>query len=186
MVKSSEKIESKPSLAALNQIQVPKTNSEVSKNTLKQLTKTIEEQGTNYALPIVCLTDKEDIYQLLTGLPIYEAAVAANLERIWVFLVAAQKNEAEKFLNKILSQSKLNELIVDTQDVNNFIKLLDKGEASILISIPGIKEKSAKLIIDNRPYQSLEDLKKLGAKRYLNWLRAYKTSTSDEGFSKKR
>jgi hypothetical protein len=186
MAKPNEKIDSKPSLAALNQIQVPETGSGVSKTILKQLTQELEKQGTNYALPIVCLTDKEDKYQLLTGLPIYEAAIAADLERIWVFLVAAHKVEAEKVIEKMLSQSKLNEMVVDPQDVNHFLKLLDKGEVSNLTSIPGIKEKSAKLIIDNRPYKSPKDLNKLGPKRSLKWLRAYKTSTSNDNSSKNR
>ena len=50
---------------------------------------------------------------------------------------------------------------------------------SDLTSIPGVKDGYAKLIRDKRVYSSLEDMqKKLGAKRGLNWLRAYKQSKS--------
>jgi hypothetical protein len=115
---------------------------------------------------------------LLTGLPLYEAAVEAELERIWVFLIAAKQPEAEKAIEQALFQSKLNERVVEPQDVTDFLDFINNSKSD-LTSIPGVKDGYAKLIRDKRVYTSLEDMqKKLGAKRGLNWLRAYKQSRS--------
>jgi radical SAM superfamily enzyme with C-terminal helix-hairpin-helix motif len=71
-------------------------------------------------------------------------------------------------------QSKLNERIVEPQDITEFLEFIN-NKKSDLTSIPGVKSGYAKLISDNRPYSSQEDIqKKLGAKRSLNWVRAYK------------
>lgn len=127
-------------------------------------------------VPFVCITDEEDKYHLLTGLPIYEAAVLAGVDRIWVFLIAAKKPEAEKFIEQALLQSKLNDRVIDPQDVTEFLEFINNKKAD-LTQINGIGEKYAKLISGKRPYASQEDMQnKLGAKRSLNWLKAYKAS----------
>lgn len=134
----------------------------------------MKEQRFNLALPIVCLTEEEDKYQLLTGLSIYEAAVAAELERIWVFLIADKQPEAEKAIKQFLWQSKLNERVIIPEDVTEFLEFLNDAKSDLTL-IPGVKDGYAKLIRDKRPYSSQEDMqKKLGVKRSLNWLRAYK------------
>src|SRR5579883_378564 len=107
MFKSHKGIESKPSLADLSQLKVPDVHSGTSEITLKKISKELNEWGLNFALPIVCLTDEEDKYQLLTGLPIYEAAVAAKIDRIWVFLIVAKQTEAESVIEQTILQSKL-------------------------------------------------------------------------------
>ncbi len=111
---------------------------------------------------------------MLTGFPIYEAAKAANLEQIWVFLIAAKQSEAEKTVEQALLQSKLNERVVEPQDVAEFLEFINNKKSDLTL-IPGVKEGYAKLIKEKREYTSLEDMQnKLGAKRSLNWLRAYK------------
>ncbi|MFB2882066.1 hypothetical protein [Floridanema aerugineum] len=174
MIKLYKGIESKPSLLVLHQIEVAQESSGTAQPILKKVSETLKEWDFNLALPIVCVTDEEDKYHLLTGLPIYEAAVAANLERIWVFLIAAKQAEAEKAIEHALLQSKLNDRVVEPQDVTEFLDFINNAKAN-LTSIPGVKDGYARLIKNNRPYNSLEDMqKKLGAKRSLNWLRAYK------------
>ena len=174
MTKIYKGIETKPSLVVLNQIEVAQESSGTSQSILKKVSENLKKQGFNFALPIACITDKEDNYHLLSGLPIYEAAVVAGLERIWVFLIAAKQPEAEKAVEQALLQSKLNERVVEPQDVTEFLKFLNDKNSDFTL-IPGVKKGYAKLIKDNRSYTSLEDMqKKLGAKRSLNWLRAYK------------
>ncbi|MEG4944968.1 hypothetical protein [Microcoleus sp. F4-D5] len=178
MVKFYKGIESKPSLVVLNQIEVSQEQSGTSKSDLKKVSQSLKAWEFNFALPIVCITDEEDKYHLLTGLPIYEAAVEAELERIWVFLIAAKQPEAEAAIEQAILQSKLNERVVEPQDVTDFLDFINNPKSD-LTSIPGVKDGYAKLIRDKRVYSSLEDMqKKLGAKRGLNWLRAYKQSKS--------
>jgi hypothetical protein len=178
MVKFYTGIESQPSLVVLNQIKVSQEKSGISKSDLKKVSESLKVWEFNLALPIVCITDEEDKYHLLTGLPIYEAAVEAELERIWVFLIAAKQPEAEKAIEQAVLQSKLNERVVEPQDVTDFLDFINNPKSD-LTSIPGVKDGYAKLIRDKRVYISLEDIqKKLGAKRGLNWLRAYKQSKS--------
>jgi len=178
MVKFYTGIESQPSLVVLNQIEVSQEKSGTSKSDLKKVSESLKVWEFNLALPIVCITDEEDKYHLLTGLPIYEAAVEAELERIWVFLIAAKQPEAEKAIEQALLQSKLNERVVEPQDVTDFLDFINNPKSD-LTSIPGVKDGYAKLIRDRRVYISLEDMqKKLGAKRGLNWLRGYKQSKS--------
>ena len=178
MVKFYKGIQSQPSLVVLNQIDVSQEQSGTSKSDLKKVSESLKVWEFNLALPIVCITDEEDKYHLLTGLPIYEAAVEAELERIWVFLIAAKQPEAELAIEQAVLQSKLNQRVVEPQDVTDFLDFINNSKSD-LTSIPGVKDGYAKLIRDKRVYSSLEDMqKKLGAKRGLNWLRAYKQSKS--------
>ncbi|HEY9853661.1 MAG TPA: hypothetical protein V6D28_29595 [Leptolyngbyaceae cyanobacterium] len=175
MVKLIKDIQSQPRLMVLNQIEVSQTSSITAKNVIVKISKSLdkEELGFNPVLPLVCLTDEEDKYHLLTGLPIYQAALTANVERIWVFLIAAKQPESERVIEQALLQSKLNERVVEPQDVTKFLDFINNTKANLTL-IPGVKDGYARLIKDNRPYNSLEDMqKKLGAKRSLNWLRAY-------------
>ena len=174
MVKLYKGIESQPSLVVLNQIEVSQETSGTSNSILKKVSDNLKAQGFNFSLPLVCLTDEEDKYHLLTGLPLYEAAKAAALERIWVFLIAAKQPEAEKAIEQALLQSKLNERVVEPQDVTEFLEFINDKKSDLTL-IPGVKEGYAKQIKEKRDYTSLEDIqKKLGGKRSLNWLRGYK------------
>jgi len=178
MVNFYKKIESQPSLVVLNQIEVAQENSGTSSSILKKVSQSLTDWTFNLSLPIVCLTDEEDKYHLLTGLPIYEAGKAANLVRMWVFVIAAKQADAEKAIEQAVLQSKLNERVVEPQDITDFLDFINNPKSD-LTSIPGVKDGYAKLIRDKRVYSSLEDMqKKLGAKRGLNWLRAYKQSRS--------
>ncbi|MEH2095085.1 hypothetical protein [Nostoc sp.] len=174
MVKLYKGIESQPSLLVLHQIEVAEESSVISKSIIKNVSENLKDWGFNFSLPIVCITNEEDKYHLLTGLPIYEAAVMAGLERIWVFLIATQQADAEKAIEQALLQSKLNERIIEPQDVSKFLEFINNNKSN-LTSISGVKDAYAKLISNNRPYVSQQDMqKKLGAKRSLKWLRAYK------------
>jgi hypothetical protein len=178
MVNFYKKIESQPSFVVLNQIEIGRENSGTSPSIIKKVSQSLTDWNFNLSLPIVCLTDEEDHYHLLTGLPIYEAAKAANLIRLWVFVIAAKQPEAESAIEQAVLQSKLNERVVEPQDVTDFLDFINNPKSD-LTSIPGVKDGYAKLIRDKRVYNSLEDMqKKLGAKRGLNWLRAYKQSKS--------
>ena len=178
MVNFYKKIESQPSFLVLNQIEISQENSGTSTSIIKKVSQSLTDWNFNLSLPIVCLTDEEDKYHLLTGLPIYEAGKAANLVRMWVFVIAAKQPEAEKAIEQAVLQSKLNQRVVEPQDVTDFLDFINNPKSD-LTSIPGVKDGYAKLIRDKRVYSSLEDMqKKLGAKRGLNWLRAYKQSKS--------
>lgn len=178
MVNFYKKIESQPSFLVLNQIEVSQENSGTSTSIIKKVSQSLTDWNFNLSLPIVCLTDEEDKYHLLTGLPIYEAGKVANLVRMWVFVIAAKQPEAEKAIEQAILQSKLNERVVEPQDVTDFLDFINNPKSD-LTSIPGVKDGYAKLIRDKHVYSSLEDMqKKLGAKRGLNWLRAYKQSKS--------
>jgi hypothetical protein len=168
------KIESGHGLLYLSQIIEPKEKSEAPKTTLRKVSGSLSEWGFNLALPIVCLTDEEEKYRLLTGLPIYEAAQEAGLKQIWVFLVAAKQEDAEKAIAEAQFQSGLNERIIELDDLEKFRDFLNNNK-SPLTSIPGIKDGYAKLIKNERPFNSISEMKKkLGAKRCLNWLKGYK------------
>lgn len=176
MAEQKKGIENKPYLLFLNQIEVLQENSGTAKSIFQKVANSLKDEWKcNLVLPLVCLTDEEDKYRLLTGLPIYEAAKTANIEQMWVFLIAAKQADAEKAIEQVLLQSKLNERVFEPRDIQEFLHFLNTSNKSALTSIAGIKDGYAKLISDNRPYSSQEDIqKKLGAKRSLNWLRAYK------------
>ena len=179
MPDSNKAIESKPYLISLNQIEVFQKNSGTSECTLEKISNCWKNEfKCNFALPLVCLTDKEDTYHLLTGLAIYEAAKFAHIEQIWVFIIASKQAEIGKAIEQVTLQSKLNQRVIEPSDVADFLSFLNNSDRSTLMSVPGIKDGYAKLILDNRKfskYNSLEDIQhRLGVKRTLNWLKAYK------------
>lgn len=170
----ASKIESGHGLLFLSQIIAPPEKSDIPKNKINRISEDLIKWGFNFALPVVCLTNEEEKYRLLTGLPIYEAAKEAKLQKIWVFLVAVHLDEAEKIIEEVQFQASFNERLIESEDLEEFQKFLN-DEKSILTSIPGIKDGYAKLIKSKRPFQSVEEMqKKLGAKRSLNWLKGYK------------
>jgi hypothetical protein len=178
MVENFKELESKPYLIALNQIETPKEQIKLSKNdksNIKKTLKSLEEWGFNLSLPLACLGSKENSYRLLTGLPIYQVAVEAKLQRIWVFLIADKQAEAEKAVEQVFVQSKLNERVVESQDVTDFITFINdkKTDLDKLIKIPGIGDSFATKILANRPY-SKEKLQEEHGKRSINWVKAYK------------
>ncbi len=174
MVKFYQGIESKPSLVVLNQIEVIQKYSQTPKKSLNQISDNLKEWGFNLSLPIVSTTEKEDSYRLLSGFPIYEAAINAGIDRIWVFLIAASQEDAVKAVEQATIQSKFNEMVIEPVDIEKFLEFINNKKSDLTI-VPGIKNGYAKQIASNRPYSSQEDMqKKLGEKRSLNWLRAYK------------
>jgi hypothetical protein len=167
-------IESGHGLLYLSQIVEPAEKSNTSKSSIDAISKSLADWGFNFALPVVCLSNEEEKYQLLTGLPIYEAAKKAELKQIWVFLIALNQQDAEKVIEQVQLQSSLNEQLIGSVDLDEFRSFLS-NDRSRLTEIPGIKVGYAKLIKEKRPFASVEDMqKKLGVKRCANWLKAYK------------
>ena len=124
MTELYDELETRPYLLYLNQISIPEVNSELPEAEIKNIAEGLGKRGVNFALPLVCLTEEEDQYQLLTGLPIYKAAEVAEIQKIWVFLIAAKQAGAEEALEQILLQSRHNqrvgenevgEIVVETQ-----------------------------------------------------------------------
>lgn len=166
-------LETKPYLLPLNQVEVTRAHSDIAKSTLKIATENLQILLVNSILPVACATEKANKYRLLTGLPIYEAAKMAGLKEIWVFMVAPQV-EIGKVIEQMLLLTKLNETVIEEQDITKFLAFLNDKRAD-LTAIRGIGEKNAQRIVAHRPYASLEDTQeKLGNKRTFNWLRAYK------------
>lgn len=167
----SKKIENGPGTIFLSQIIIPSIPIDnFDQKILTKVAQSLINLKFNLALPIVCLSDEEDKFILLTGLAIYEAARKSSVEQIWVFLIAEKQDEAEKIIEQLTLQSKLNERVIDSEDIREFLGFLN-NQKSPLTSIRGIGEKYAKKIADNRPYKE-EDIQK--SKQSLNWLKAYK------------
>jgi hypothetical protein len=174
MAREMVSVETRPYTLHLNQIKKIEVSSGTPKKVLNKLTNNLKETGFNSLLPIACLTDNKDEFNLLTGLPIYEAAKSAGLREIWVFLVAAPQTEASRWIEQNQMLSKFNEAVINSQDISAFLKFVNK-KTSNLTSVVGIGPKIAQKISDNGPYNSLEELQsKLGQKRPLNWIRAFK------------
>ena len=175
MIGEMVSVETRPYTLSLNQIKKIEVNSGTPKKILNKVTENLKETGLNSLLPSACLTDNEDEYLLLTGLPIYEAAKSAGLRKIWVFLVATQQAEASRWVEQNQMLSKFNEAVINSQDISDFLKFVNK-KTSDLTSVVGIGETFAKKIRDNAPYHSLEELQSRlnQKKRPLNWIRAFK------------
>ena len=174
MAREMVSVETRPYTLHLNQIKKIEVSSGTPKNALNKVTNNLKETGFNSLLPIACLTDSKDEFILLTGLPIYEAAKSAGLKEIWVFLVATQQAEASQWVEQNQMLSKLNETVVEPQNVTDFLKFINDSHSE-LTEVKGIGPKIAQKIIENRSYHSLEDLQaKFGRKRSLNWIRAFK------------
>jgi DNA uptake protein ComE-like DNA-binding protein len=179
MAELYDEIETRPYLLYLNQINLPEVSSEPPEAEINNIAEGLGKRGVNFALPLVCLTDEEDQYQLLTGLPIYKAAEVAEVQKIWVFLIAAKQPEAEEAIEQALLQSRHNQRVEETLDepsVSNkdFLEFVNDKKSDLTL-ISGLGKTSAKRIAENRPYTSLEDMqKKLGSKAPLKkWLKAY-------------
>jgi DNA uptake protein ComE-like DNA-binding protein len=173
-IKDKVAVETKPYILFLNQIKVVQEHSDTPLKNLKQATAFLQTLGVNTVLPMVCLTDQEDQYQLLTGLPIYAAAKSAGLEKIWAFVIAAQPHAANQALEQWLFLSKLNNTVIEPQDIDKFLTFIN-SKKSVLTEIAGIGDKMADKIIAGRPYESLAAAQQqLGDKRIINWIRAFK------------
>lgn len=167
-------VETKPCLLQLNQVEIPSKHSGTAKSILNSVAETLQTLQVNSILPVACAIEKTNKYRLLTGLPIYEAAKIAGLKELWVFVVATPTREIGKIIEQMLMLTKLNETVIEEQDVTEFLAFLN-NKKSDLTAIRGIGEKNAQKIVSHRPFTSLEDMQeKLGNKRTFNWLRAYK------------
>ncbi|MBW4690228.1 MAG: hypothetical protein KME27_00515 [Lyngbya sp. HA4199-MV5] len=180
MIEDIRGIETKPYLVALNEIKIPKySKSDFSKSKLrsiKSVNESLKSWKFNFSLPIVCLSEDKGKYELLTGLPIYQASVDAEIQRIWVFLVAAQRSETDKIVEEFLIQSKLNEVIFELtdDDIEEFLSFIN-NKNSILKRIPGVGDVFANQIAAGRPYETKEQLQEVGGKnRSINWIKAFK------------
>ena len=173
MVKFFEDVESSPRLISVNQILTSDLVATFSKSDINNAAESMRQHGKNFAFPTVCMTEDEDSYDLITGLPILEAAKLAGLSRVWVLLLAVKKPEASELIDHLLLQRELNQVVFKLSDIDVFIRFLDQAKESDLIQVSGIKEKTAERIISKRPFNSLDDLKKLGNKQPWRWLKSY-------------
>jgi len=169
-------IETQPYQLSVNQIEVPAgQKSNLTKKAATDLANRLKDNTTNLVLPIACMTDTENKYHLLTGFDIYEATKTAGLKDIWVFIIAAPQKEATQWVETHGLLSKLNESLIEPQDVDNFIKFINDEKSDITI-VSGIGAIMADKIRAKRPYKNLEDIQEnFGKKRPLNWIRAYKS-----------
>lgn len=173
MPSSSAKLISKPGVVFLSQIIISEVPSEISSKDLKKVSSSLLEWGFNLTLPLLCLSEDEDKYHLLSGYSIYEAALASEVKQIWAILLAVQKEEALKAVEQLALQSKLNLSVIDSDAIDSFLNFIN-DKTSALTSISGIGEGYAKKIVDNGPYKTIAELQaKLGSKRPLSWIRAY-------------
>jgi len=171
MAKFTDYVQTKPYFIPLKDIITDGLKSDVSKKTLEKLAESLKE--TNLVLPIVCLSDQEDHYPLLAGLPIIEAAKIAGVKEMWVMLIAKPKADALKMLHSLPDLLKVNDMFVDDQMKQDFMAILN-DKAFNLTTIKGIKEKTAEKIIKSRPYKTWEDVEKTNGKRTpLKWLQNY-------------
>jgi hypothetical protein len=173
MVKFFEDVESSPRLISVDQILTSDLVSTSAKSDVNNAAESMRQHGKNFAFPTVCMTEDEDKYDLITGLPILEAAKLAGLSRVWVFLLAVKRPEASELVDHLLLQGELNQVAFKLSNIEVFIRFLDQAKESDLIRISGIKEKTAERIISKRPFNSLDDLKKLGNKQPWRWLKSY-------------
>ncbi len=171
MAKFTDYVQTKPYFIPLDHIITGDLKSGVSKKTLEKLSENLKE--TSVVLPIVCISDKEEQYPLLAGLPIIEAAEKAGLKEIWVMLIAKPKADALKMLHLLPDLLKVNDMFVDDQMKQDFMAILN-DKAFDLTTIKGIKTKTADKIIKSRPYKTWEDVEKTNGKRTpLKWLQNY-------------
>lgn len=173
-------LESKPYLIALNEINTPEySKSNFSKTELKDI-KSIHEAlrvwKFNFSLPIACLSEDKNKYELLTGLPIYQASIDAGIQRIWVFLIGGKRSEAKQVIEQFALQSKLNEKFIDiTKDDFDKFLLFINNKSSVLTEISGIGDTFAKRITDNRPFNTIEQFQNAyGKNRTMKWIKAFK------------
>lgn len=169
------KNQSGPKLIFVSQIIAPSNySSDVSKKVVSEVSKDLKQWGFNFAFPIVCLSDEEDKFLLLTGLPIYTSAIESQVNQIWVLLIADERSGAERAIEQLARQSELNERLLDIQDISDFLIFLNDID-SPLTEVRGIGDKYAQKIRSKRPYELPEDMmKKLGPNQSLQWLKAYK------------
>ena len=173
MVKFFEDVESSPRLISVDEILTADLVSTFSKSDMNNAAESMRQHGKNFAFPTVCMTENEDEYDLITGLPILEAAKLAGLPRVWVFLLAVKRSEASELIEHLLLQGELNQVAFKSSNIEVFVRFLDQAKESELIQVSGIKEKTAERIISKRPFNSLDDLKKLGSKQPWRWLKSY-------------
>jgi hypothetical protein len=167
-------VETRPYQLHLYQIQVPEgqTSSLSSKAAQELATKLSKLAG--LVLPIACTTEHEDKYHLLTGFDIYNAAKNSGLEQLWVFVIAVSKAESGEWLELHSLMSKLNDTLIEPTDINRFLEFVNAQKSDVTL-VPGIGRVMANKIAQNRPYKDLTHLQsKLGKKRVVNWIRAYK------------
>ncbi len=178
MGKIRESIKTQPYLLSMSQIEVVEENTNASNDkVIGKMSENLKDAQINFVLPVAYVTEQEDKYRLLTGGNIYEAAKLAGLKELWVFLISpSQPVESKKVFEQVLTLSKLNEIAIEPEDIDDFLVLLNTRTISELRSLKiGIGPKTAPKIIENRSYSALSEVQgKFGAKRVLRWLRTYK------------
>ncbi|MDM8557245.1 hypothetical protein [Candidatus Parabeggiatoa sp. HSG14] len=178
MGKIRESIKTQPYLLSMSQIEVVEENTNAFNNkVIGKMSENLKDTQLNFVLPVACVTEKDDKYRLLTGENIYEAAKLAGLKELWVFLISPSKPvESKKVFEQVLILSKLNEVAIEPEDIDNFLVLLNTRTISELCSFKiGIGPKTAPRIIENRPFSNFNQVQEIfKVRRVLRWLRTYK------------
>ncbi len=178
MGKIRDSIKTQPYLLSMSQIEIVEENANASNDkVIGKMSENLKDAQINFVLPVAYVTEQEDKYRLLTGGNIYEAAKLAGLKELWVFLISPSKPvESKKVFEQVLTLSKLNEIAIEPEDIDDFLVLLNTKTISELRSIKiGIGPKTAPKVVENRSYSTLSEVQgKFGVKRVLRWLRTYK------------
>ena len=81
--------------------------SEQMESEINVAAKSIRKLGTNLSAPLVCLTGKDDEYQMLSGEPLLEAARRAGLERLRVMVLPTTPEYAAHFVKDFEVQNRV-------------------------------------------------------------------------------
>jgi len=180
MGKIRDSIKTQPYLLSMSQIEVGEENSNASSDkVIGKISENLKETQINFVLPVAYVTEQDDKYRLLSGGEIFEAAKLAGLKELWVFLISPSKpTESKKVLEQVRTLSKLNEITIEPEDIDDFLILLNTKTISELCSFKiGIGPKTAPKVVEKRSYRSYSTLGEVqaifGVKRVLRWLKTY-------------
>ena len=178
MGKIRDSIKTQPYILPIGQIEVGEENSNAANDkAIVKISENLKDTQINFVLPVAYVTEQDDRYRLLSGGDIYEAAKLAGLKELWVFLISPSKpTESEQVFEQVRTLSKLNEITIEPEDIDDFLILLNTKTIDELCSLKiGIGPKTAPKVIENRSYSSLSEVQnKFGVKRVLRWLRTHK------------
>lgn len=99
-----------PGFIVLNNFKInpkPQKYSEQVESEINVAAKSMRELKTNLSAPLVCFTDKEDEYQMLSGELLLEAARRAGLERLRVMMLPTTPEYAAHFVKDFEVQNRV-------------------------------------------------------------------------------
>ncbi|RKZ51901.1 MAG: hypothetical protein DRR16_14245 [Candidatus Parabeggiatoa sp. nov. 3] len=177
MGKIRDSIKTQPYLLSMGQIEVGEENSNASNDkVIGKISENLKDTQINFVLPVAYVTEQDDKYHLLSGGDIFEAAKLAGLKELWVFLISPSKpTESKKVFEQVRTLSKLNEITIEPENIDDFLILLNTKTISELCSLKiGIGPKTAPKVVEKRSYSTLGEVQAIfGVKKVLRWLKTY-------------